>query len=117
MAGLQASSDAELAARRQPYLDEVMAARASNDALEARVQEADAAARALAGVYAATGEDVAEFQARLDSLAALVAEVEGSAAALPARIKLPSVSARGSVGSSRSGSRPATTTKSGASGG
>lgn len=121
VAGLQTSADAEIAARRQPYLDEVVAARATNDALELRIREADAAARSLAGMYAATSGEVMDFQARLDSLAALVAEVEGSAAALPNRIKLPSVSARGPISSSRSGSgsktRPSTTTNSGGSGG
>jgi hypothetical protein len=119
VAGLQAMDDVETAALRQPYLDEVVAARATNDALETRLRDADSAARALAAAYGDTVEDVAAFQARLDSLAALVAEVEGSAAALPDRIRLPSVSMRGPVGSSRSssGSRPATTTSSGGSGG
>ena len=65
---------------------------------------------------------VAAYQDRLDALAALVADVQGIAAALPARIKLPTVShARSRSGrSGRPGaapSAPKTTSKTGASGG
>jgi len=60
------------------------------------------------------GGDVASYEARLDELAALVAEVQGSAAALPTRISLPSVTMRGAVGGS--GRAPATTARSAASG-
>jgi hypothetical protein len=119
---LQADTDAATAAARAPYQDVVAQTRAANDALEAQLQKASAEVRALVATYGAVGDNVAAYQARLDSLAALVAEVEGSAAALPARIKLPTVSMRGAVaGTSRSGgggtSRPATTAKTGASGG
>lgn len=120
VAGLQASSDAAIAARRQPYVDAIAETRAANDALEAALLEADAEARALAASYAAVGADVAAYQAALDDLAALVAEVEGSAAALPSRIALPSVSARGAIPSGSGGGTsraPATSTRSGASGG
>ena len=119
VSALQSSSDAAIAARRQPYVDAVTATRATNDTLEAALLAADAEARALASEYAAVGANVAEYQARLDSLAALVAEVEGSAAALPSRIALPSVTARGAIPRASSGGSskaPATNSKSGASG-
>lgn len=119
VSAVQSSDDAALAARRQPYLDAIAQARASNDALEAAIVRADTQARALASRYEAVGADVAAYQARLDSLAALVADVQGSAAALPTRIALPSVSTRGAIGGTRSGGSkaPATTTKTTASGG
>ena len=69
-----------------------------------RIVKADAEVRALVADVRQVGGDVEAYQARLDALAALVAEVQGSAAALPARIKLPTVTMRGAVaGSSRSG--------------
>ena len=123
IAALQATSDADVAARRQPWVDQVAAARAANDALEGALLRADADARWLASEYDAVGGDVAAYQARLDSLAALVAEVEGSAAALPTRIALPKVTMRGAVttrssgGSSGGSSAPSSTSTSGGSGG
>jgi hypothetical protein len=120
VASLQASSDADLAARRQPWVDQVAAMRASNDALEQALLRADADARWLATEYDSTTGDIAAYQARLDGLAALVAEVEGSAAALPTRIALPKVTMRGAVttrSSSGGGSAPSSTSTSGGSGG
>ena len=120
VATLQARDDAALAAQRAPYLEAVSAARAANDSLEAALQRADAQARALASDYASLGQDIGAYEARLDELASLVARVQGSAAALPSRISLPTVSARvaiGSSGSSGGGTKaPATSAKSGASG-
>ena len=113
---LQADSDASLAASRQPYLEALAAARSANDTLEAAVVKADGAARALAGDYATVGQDITGYQARLDELAKLVAAVQGSAAALPTRISLPSVTMHGSVGGGGGGSAPATRTKTKASG-
>ncbi len=74
-----------------------------NDALEAAIVKADGATRALTAEYTTTSQDVAAYQARLDELAKLVAEVQGSAAALPTRISLPSVSMHGAVGSASAG--------------
>ena len=111
VAGLQSQSDAELAARRQPYLDELARTRAANDSLEAALAAVGSQAGALSGTYATTAGDVTAYEARLDQLAALVAEVQGSAAALPTRISLPTVTVR--AGSTRA---PATTSTSGASG-
>lgn len=113
VSALQSGSDAEAIARRQPWVDRVTESRAANDELEASLGAAVVQAKALADEYAATGEAVASYEARLDALAALVAEVEGTAAALPSRISLPSVTVRGTIRSTR----PATTATSGASGG
>ena len=117
---LQSSADADIAARRQPWLDEIAAARAANDATESALMTADQQSRWLSGVYADVGNDVTAYQARLDELSALVAKVQGSAAALPSRISLPAVVTRGAI-STRSGGgtskAPATTTKTAASGG
>ena len=113
VSGLQAESDAAAIARREPWLAEIAESRAANDQLEATLIAASSEAKALADEYAATGVAVSAYQARLDELAALVAEVQGSAAALPARISLPKVTVRGATRSTR----PATTATSGASGG
>lgn len=121
VAAMQADTDAQAIAARAPYLDEVARLQAANDELERQLHKADAEARALAADYGAVGVAVTGYEARLDALAALVADVEGSVAALPTRIKLPSVTMRGAVaGNSRSsGSRsaPSTRATSGASGG
>lgn len=120
IAAMQASGDAQLAARRQPWVDQVAEVRAANDALEQALLQADGDARWLASQYDSVGADVAAYQARLDGLAALVAKVEGSAAALPTRIALPTVTMRGAVttrSSSGGSSAPATTSTSGGSGG
>jgi len=112
ISALQASSDAALDAQRQPYVDTVAAARSANDQLEAAIQQADRDARSLVAAYAAAGHDLTAYQARLDSLAALVADVQGSAAALPTRISLPKVTVRTTAVSAA----PRTTTKTSASG-
>jgi hypothetical protein len=112
ISALQATSDADLAAQRQPYLDAVAAARAANDRLETAIRQADLETRSLVTAYAAAGNDLAAYQARLDSLATLVADVQGSAAALPTRLSLPKVTVRTTVVSAA----PRTTTKTSASG-
>jgi hypothetical protein len=84
------------------------------------IDDGRAAASTLAGQYAVTADDIAAYEAKLDELAALVAEVEGSAAALPTRISLPSVTVRApsvSTSASTRRSAPATTTTSRGSGG
>lgn len=122
VSGFQAQADAAVDAARRPALDDVSAARAAGDALEDRLRSAEVALHDLASDYGRVGADVGDLSARLDRLAALVAEVEGSAAALPARIALPTVSVRsipvGASGSGGSTSRPPRTSgRSGASGG
>ena len=111
IAGLQAQGDAELVARHQPYVEALARARAANDALAAALDRTDADLRTVGASYASTGASVSDYEARLDALAALVAEVQGSAAALPTRISLPRVTV------TSSGSRPPrTSTTTGASG-
>jgi hypothetical protein len=120
IAALQSSSDVAVAAARQPYLDVLAETRATNDALEAALVASGAETTALAEDYALAGSELAAYQARLDELAALVAEVEGSAASLPTRIALPTVSARAAIRSRSGGSgsaAPSTNSSSGASGG
>ena len=121
ISGLQAEADAAVAAARAPYLEVLAQTRAANDELAARVLKADAEVRAMTGTYGKVGANIEAYQSRLEALAALVAEVQGSAAALPARIELPTVTMRGAVaGSSQSGggsTTPRTTAKTGASGG
>jgi len=120
VSALQADAEAAVVAARAPYLEDLAATRAANDAVEARIGKADAEIRALVATYGAVGTDVASFQTRLDSLAALVADVQGSAAALPNRIKLPTVSTvriSRSSGGGGTTSAPATGGKTGASGG
>jgi hypothetical protein len=113
VSGLQSSSDAARIARSQPWLDQVAEARAANDGLEAALLQASTEAQALGAAYEAAGEGIVAYEARLDALAALVAEVEGTAASLPSRIGLPKVTVRGATRNTR----PATTSTSGASGG
>jgi hypothetical protein len=111
VAGLQAQGDAELVARHQPYVAALARARAANDALATALDRTDADLRSVGASYASTGASVSDYEARLDALAALVAEVQGSAAALPTRISLPRVTV------TSSGSRPpSTSTTTGASG-
>ena len=114
VSGLQAQHDAAVIAARQPSVDRISEVRAANDALEAALVAVDAKARTLAADYATAGGDISVYQARLDELAGLVATIQGSAAALPSRIALPSVSIHGKVGSSKA---PATSSTTGASGG
>lgn len=121
ISGLQAESDAAVTAARAPYLQDLAAARAANDAFQARITQADAGIQSLVATYGSMGDGVTAFQTQLDTLAALVADVEGSAAALPTRIKLPSVTtvriSRSSGGGGGTKSAPATGGSSGASGG
>ena len=112
VSAFQATADADLTAQHQPYVDAVAAARSANDRLEAAVRQADLDTRSLVAAYTAAGNDVAAYQQRLDDLAALVAEVQGTAASLPNRISLPKVTVRTTVVSAA----PRTTTKTSASG-
>lgn len=112
VSGLQYQSQAELAARNQPMLDAVSSTRAANDALEASIQAASVRLQSVAADYGTVGQDMTAYQARLDSLAALVAKVRGSAAAMSTHMSLPSVSIHGAVGG---GSAPRTTSTTSAS--
>lgn len=113
VAGFQASDDAALAAQRQPYLDAIARSRAADDALAAAAVGAGNDASTLAGGYTNAADQLAAYERRLDSLSTLVAEAQGSLAALPNRIALPVVTVHGAIGGGGHGSapRPATTTR------
>jgi hypothetical protein len=119
VASFQATDDAVLAARRQPALEAIARSRAANDAVERTVGMVDDRMAALADRYAGVAEDLAAYERQVDELAALVADVQGSIAALPHRIDLPSLSIHGSVSrtSGRTATPPRTVTKTRASGG
>ena len=107
----QYQAQAETASRNRPVIDQVAQAKVANDALESAVTAADARIRALAADYGTLGQDMTAYQAQLASLSALVAKVQGSAAALATKITLPSVSMHGAIGGGGgSGSMTVTTT-------
>lgn len=116
VATFQAADDRAVAAGRQPYLDAIAESRSAGDSLEATLVGIDARARAIDRQWTDASSDIAAYEANLDELAALVAEVQGSTSALPSRIKLPSVSIHGAVASGGSRARPSTTTTTRASG-
>jgi hypothetical protein len=115
VSGLQAETSNATAAVRASGLDAVARARTSNDRLEATLDGLDADTSRLVEAYATTAGQTAAYQARLDTLASLVAEVQGTAANLPARIQLPTVTLHGAIGGG-SGRAPATHARSGGSG-
>jgi hypothetical protein len=98
VAGLQAQTQTDTAAQNQVSIDAVAQARAANDALESAVKAADARARALVDQYNGVSQDMSAYQAQLASLGALVAKIQGSAAALNTKIQLPTVTMHGAVG-------------------
>lgn len=114
--GLQASTDARLAAARDPIVAAIAEQQVAHDHLEAAVEAADAAYAAAAARYAALLASLGEHEGALAALAAEVTAAEGSAATLvvPPRPALPAVSA--SAGT-RAAPRPATNATTGASGG
>lgn len=116
VATFQAADDRAVAAARQPYLDAIAESRSAGDALEATLAGIDSRTRAIAGQWTDASSDIAAYEANLDELAALVAKVQGSTAALPTRMKLPSVSIHGAVASGGSRARQSTTTTTRASG-
>ena len=117
VSGWQADAAGATAAARATGLDAVTRARAANDQLDATTTQLDAEARRLVDTYGSAAQDVAAYQARLDELSTLVAEVQGRAAALPARIQLPVVTVHGAIaGSTHSSRAPATSGRTGASG-
>lgn len=96
--GFQAQADAETSARNQAAMDAVLQVRAANDALEAAVKDADTRTRALGAQYTSVTQDMATYQDQLARLSALVAKVQGSAAALNGSVSLPTVTIHGAVG-------------------
>jgi hypothetical protein len=92
VSGLQASSEAALAAERAPALATIDAVDHAYARLEADLQAARSAYEASAAAYAATGTGFADVEARLADLAKAVAAINGTAASMPASVRLPSVS-------------------------
>jgi hypothetical protein len=110
--GLQAATDARLAAERAPAIDAANAAAAGNDRLEASVRALQSTLADVADRYAALAGGIDRHESDLAALSTSVGDVAGSAAALPSRVSLPTVSGRVSAVSSR----PATSATTGASG-
>jgi hypothetical protein len=115
VSGLQYQTEAQVAAQHAPMIETIAQARTQNDALQAAIVAADGRVRALAADYAKAGGDVAAYQAKLNELAALVAKVQGSAAALSTSFTLPAVTMHGAIGGG-GGSAPATVATTSASG-
>ena len=114
--GLQAGTDAVLAAARDPIAAAIAEQQAEHDRLEASVDAASAAYAEAAARYAAVLEALGDHEGALAALAGDVAAAEGSAAKLvvPARPALRAVS---SGAGTRAAPRPATNATTGASGG
>lgn len=112
VSGLQYQSQAELAAQHRPILDQIASTRAANNALQLSIQAASARLQAVGAEYGTVGKDMTAYQAQLDSLAVLVAKVQGSAAALSGHLTLPSVSIHGAIGGGGGGGTVATTSAS-----
>ena len=96
--GWQSDTSGATAAARASGMNDVTRARAVNDRMQATVDALDAQARDLVDAYHTAADQTVANEARLDELTALVAQVRGTAAALPARIPLPVVSMHGAVG-------------------
>ena len=111
VAGLEAHTQSQAVAAAQPQLDAIASAKAANDEVDAAIRDADARLRALASDYNAASTDMATYQAQFQQLSALVAKIQGSAAAMNANFKLPSVTIRGAAGGG--GSSVVVTTTSG----
>ncbi|TAK01146.1 MAG: hypothetical protein EPO36_06405 [Chloroflexota bacterium] len=90
--GLQASAEASSRLERAPTIAALEDLRAGHDRLAGRLDAARAAYESAAGTYGDAGLAVTDLEARLNELAAAVAEVSGTAASLPSGVKLPPVS-------------------------
>ena len=109
VAGLEAHAQSQAVANAQPALDAVARAKAANDEIEAALKDASARLKALGSDYNAASTDMEAYQAQFQQLSRLAARIQGSAAAMNANFKLPSVTIRGAVGGGR-GSSVVTTT-------
>jgi hypothetical protein len=98
VAGLEAHTQAQAAADAQPALNAIANTTAANDALDAAIQDANARLQQLAHDYDSTSGDMSAYQAQFAKLSALVAKIQGSAAAMNANFKLPAVTMRGAIG-------------------
>jgi hypothetical protein len=110
--GLQSATDQATIAVRQPALSTLEAVAIEHDRLERELEAARAGLAVAGDGYEAAAAQVAGLQARLESLAATVGELEGQTLALPTRIGLPTAPRVPAAVS-----RPPTQATSGASGG
>ena len=110
VAGLEAQTQAQAAAYAQPALNALASTTAANDVTDAAVQDASARLKQLAHDYDSARTDMSAYQAKFDQLSALVAKIQGSAAAMSTNFKLPAVTMRGSISSGGGGSAVVTTT-------
>jgi hypothetical protein len=109
--GLQSLTESELAADRAPALETIRTVQQDHDRLEERLVAARSAYTAAAEAYRASGTGFAAMEARLSELSTLMTEINGTAAALPTSVKLPSV--KKSVSGGSAPAVHATTTASG----
>jgi hypothetical protein len=98
VAGLEAQTQSQAVAGAQPALNAIASAKAANDEIDAAIKDASARLQALASEYNSASIDVTTYQAQFQQLSALVAKIQGSAAAMNANFKLPAVTIRGAVG-------------------
>jgi hypothetical protein len=110
--GLQAQSEAQLIAARQPAVDRVAEVASGHDALRALLDGARRTYAATADEYLAAGGTLDALHLKVGTLAGLVAEIDGVTRTLPTTVKLPAV--KRSVSSV---SVPSTSGTTGASGG
>jgi hypothetical protein len=92
--GLQAASNAQLAADRAPAIDAVAQLKASHDALDAGLSKLDGAYTDAASRYSAITDQIAGHENDLSQLGSQVKAAEGSASTLtvPTVSRLPAVS-------------------------
>lgn len=105
--GLQAGTDARLAADRGPAAAAVDALRASHDQADAELARIAAGFSGVSATYKQIADEIASHEAALGALGKRVAAVEGSASSL----KVPTFSRLPTVSSSRTvyvAGRPAT---------
>lgn len=112
VAGLQSRSEATLIAARQPAVDGVEQLSSGHEGVRLRLEAARADYEAAVAAYMTAGGGLDALNARLSSLAGLVAEIDGVSRTLPTSVKLPAVKE-----SVRYVSVPSTSGTTGASGG
>lgn len=108
--GMQASSEATLAAERAPVIARIADLNARNQALTDDLALAGRHYDAVARAYLDAGGQLADLETALASLATSVQSIDGVSRSLPTSVSLPRVSR------ASSGGAPATSSTTGASG-
>lgn len=111
---LQAATDARVEAGRRPTANAIARLRAEHDTLEAAVAPIETGYVDAADAYAALAASIADQETALGRLAEVTGRIEGTAASLPTKIRLPALS-RSTV--PRAATRLVVNATSGASGG